>query len=496
MTSPSGSDPRVDPLLASAAQSGPQPVYLVHGDVVLSEPAARRLAEGLADAAGCSLEVHRRPERLGFLLADLRTFSLFDPAKVVLVVDSAVFADQRAAADLVDAAAEVAPVDLDSGGDLSAREREAASRLLQTLRLFDVDPEAGEPAALLEDLPDWVFQGGDAFRSRRHGRGRGKRQVEQLREDLESLLAAARHAGLTGRDGSDLSELSQVLEEGLPENHTLVLAEGSVAEEHPLVVTLRQRKAFLAVGTIEEETRGAKRGTVRGLDLLAEELERQTGVGIRPDALQELARRTLRQDRDKSGRPVGIQSASTSRLAGEYRKLASLVPEGGEIDRALVGKATEDRGEEDAFKLLDAVGEGRGDEALERYRRMMSSSQDPVATRLSFFSLFADFCRTLSAVRGMMKVAGVPPGDRNYPRFKNRGAPALQGNLPGGASSPVAGIHPYRLHRAYLAASRLSDKTAAALPAWVLDAELRIKGDSGDPDVAVAHLMARVAGRA
>lgn len=495
MTSPSGSDPRVDPLLASATRSGPQPVYLIHGDVVLSEPAARRLAQGLADAAGCALEVHRRPERLGAVLADLRTFSLFDSAKVVLVVDSAVFADRRAAADLVDAASDAAPVDADGeSSELSSREREAASRLLQTFHLFDLDPEAGEPAALLGDLPDWVFQGGAAFRKRRNGRGRGKRQVEQLREDLESLLAAARRAGLTGRDGSDLSELATALEDGLPEGHTLVLAEAAVAEEHPLVVTLRERNAFLAVGTIEEETRGAKRGSIRGLNLLAEELERQTGVGIQANALQELARRTLRQDKDKSGRPVGIQSASTSRLAGEYRKLASLVSKGRKIDLSLVERATEDRGEEDAFKLLDAVGEGRGDEALERYRRMIASSQDPLATRLSFFSLFADFCRTLSAVRGMMKVAGVRPGDRSYPRFKSRGAPALQGDLPGGASSPVAGIHPYRLHRAYLAASRLSDKTAAALPGWVLDAEVRIKGDSGDPDVAVAHLMARVAG--
>lgn len=492
MTSPSGSDPRVDPLLARAAESGPQPVYLVHGDVVLSEPAAHRLAEGLAEAAGCSLEVHRRPEGLEHVLADLRTFSLFNAAKVVLVVDTAVFADQRAAADLVDAAADVAPIELEAGAELSSREREAASRLFQALRLFDLDPEAGDPAALLSDLPDWVFQGGEAFRSRRHGRGRGKRQVEQLREDLESLLAAAREAGLTGRDGSDLSELSTVLEDGLPEGHTLVMAEAAVAEEHPLVVTLRQRGAFLAVGSIQEE----RRGNIAGLDLLAEELERQTGVGIRPDALRELARRTLRQEKDKRGKPVGIQAASTSRLAGEYRKLASLVPKGRKIDRAVVERATEDRGEEDAFKLLDAIGEGRGHEALERYRRMMASSQDPLATRLSFFSLLAQFCRTLSAVRGMMKVAGVRPGDRNYPRFKNRNASALQGDLPGGAESPVAGIHPYRLHRAYLAASRLSDETAAALPGWVLDTEIRVKGDSGDPDVAVAHLMARVARRA
>ena len=489
MTSSSGSDPRVDPLLDKAAESGPQPVYLVHGDVVLSEPVARRLAEGLAEAAGCSLEIHRRPERLEGVLADLRTFSLFEAAKVVLVVDTAAFADQRAAADLVDAAADVAPVELEEASELSAREREGASRLLQTLRLFDLDPEAGEPAALLGEMPDWVFQGGTAFRSRRRGRGRGKRQVEQLREDLVSLLAAARQAGLVGRDSSDLSELSEALEDGLPEGHTLVLAEAAVAEEHPLVVTLRQRRAFLSVGSLREE----RRGNIAGLDLLAEELERQTGVGIRPDALQELARRTLRQDKDKSGRPVGIQAASTSRLAGEYRKLASLVPKGRKIDRAVVERATEDRGEEDAFKLLDAIGEGRGDEALERYRRMIASSEDALATRLSFFSLLAQFCRTLSAVRGMMKVAGVRPGDRNYNRFKSRGAPALQGDLPGGAKSPVAGIHPYRLHRAYLAASRLSDKTAAALPGWVLDTEVRVKGDSGDPDVAVGHLMARVA---
>ena len=295
---------------------------------------------------------------------------------------------------------------------------------------------------------------------------------------------------MTGQSGSDLGELSRAIHEGLPAGHSLVLVERAAAPEHPLVRALEERRAAVAVGNLEED----RRGVLQGLDLLARELERQTGVGIRPDALQELARRTLRQERDRRGAPAGIDASSTGRLAGEYRKLVQLVPKGRQIDRALVERAVEDRGEEDAFKLLDAVGEGRGDEALERYRRMIASSSDALATRLSFFSLFADFCRTLSAVRGMMRLTRVPTGEDFYPRFKSKWAPVLQGDLPTGDKSPVGGLHPYRLHRAYLAASRLSDRAAAEIPAWVLETEIRIKGDSGEPDAALAHLMARVAG--
>ena len=44
------------------------------------------------------------------LFPPLRTFSLFSTAKALLVVDSAVFADRGAAAELIDDAAEVLPV--------------------------------------------------------------------------------------------------------------------------------------------------------------------------------------------------------------------------------------------------------------------------------------------------------------------------------------------------------------------------------------------------
>ena len=72
-------------------------------------------------------------------------------------------------------------------------------------------------------------------------------------------------------------------------------------------------------------------------------------------------------------------------------------------------------------------------------------------------------------------------------------APALQGDLPAGADNPVAGLHPFRLHRAYLAAGRFDPAQAATLPWRVLETELQLKGESGDPDTALAQLVAHLA---
>ena len=235
-------------------------------------------------------------------------------------------------------------------------------------------------------------------------------------------------------------------------------------------------------------------GTWQGLDPLAKELERQTGVAITTDALAELARRTLRQESDRQGRGTGgVEADSTARLAGEYRKLANLLGAEGKIDRKLVEQTVEDRGEEDVWQLLDAIAAGRGGEALDRLHRLISTAEDSLAARLSFFSLFASFCRQLVAVRGMMKVARVSANEANYGRFKNSpDAPALQSEIPTGGKNPLAGLHPFRLHRAYLAACRLPEPFLARLPSDLLETELQIKGESGEPDVALARLVTRL----
>jgi hypothetical protein len=478
----------IETFLTRLTRGGQPPqVCLVHGDLVMADPAARRVAEALAAAAGlgaAAVEVHRRPASLSPLLQDLRTFSLFATGKVLLASDSAVFADRGAAGELIDDAADVVPIAAD-GHSLSARERQAASRLLQALHLFDINPYAGEPERALAELPAWVLEGGKARKSKR-----GKKQVEELRSSLAGLLAAARREEIQGTGEGDLTELSEVVRQGLPPGHVLVLAESAVATDHPVVRLLEERGAVLGVGRIESD-----RGSWQGLELLTGELERQTGVGIASDALSELARRTLRQESDKGGRSTGgVDADSTARFAGEYRKLANLI-EGkgdGRIDRKLVEQTVEDRGEEDVWQLLDAIAAGRGGEALDRLRRLISGAEDPLAARLSFFSLLASFCRQLVAVRGMMRVARVPANEGNYARFKTQHAPALQSEIPTGGKNPLVGLHPFRLHRAYLAACRLPEPLLARLPSDLLETELQIKGESGEADVALARLVAHL----
>jgi hypothetical protein len=474
----------VESFLARLGRSGPQ-VCLVHGDLVLAEPAAVRAAEALAGAhglAGEHVELHRHPPSLSTLLQDLRTYSLFGGAKVLLAVDTAVFADRNAAAGLIDEAAEVLP--FSSSGSLTSRERQAASRLVQALHLFDAGPASGPPERVLAALPGWAFEGD---RRGKGGRARGKKQVEELRAGLATLLAAAVREEIQGIGEGDLAQLADVIRGGLPDGHALILAERAVAPDHPVVKLLEERGAVLAVGSV-----AAERGGWQGLDALAEELERQTGVAIASDALSELARRTLRKG--GAGRDGSIDADSTARLAGEYRKLANLTGAGeARIGRRLVEQNVEDRGEEDVWQLLDAVATGRASEALDRLRRLLTSSDDPLAARLTFFALFASFCRQLTAIRGMMRACRVPAGEGNFARFRDRLAPALQGELPGGGKNPLAGLHPFRLHRAYLAASRLPEALLARLPSDVLETELQLKGESGQADAALADLVARVA---
>ncbi|RMH15763.1 MAG: hypothetical protein D6696_19805, partial [Acidobacteria bacterium] len=252
------------------------------------------------------------------------------------------------------------------------------------------------------------------------------------------------------------------------------------------VERLRAAGAAVDVGRVAADRGGAW----QGLAAVAAELERETGVAIAQDALSELARRTLRQRGDWRDRAA--DAASTGRLAAEYRKLAALVGRG-TIRRRQVEETVADRGEEDVWQILGALGDGRGGEALSRFRRLIAGAEDALRARLGFFALLATFCRHLTAVAGLLPVLGVPPGERSYPRFKSRLAPRLQGALPGGGDNPLAGLNPFRLHRAYLAASRLSPAVAARLPWLVLETEMRLKGESRDPDAAIAQLIARLA---
>ena len=466
--------------LLDAARAGElAPVVLVRGDRPLAEPAAQRLAAALAEMWGAEPAIHRHPESLSGLIEDLRTFSLFAAGKVVVAVGTGALADRAAAADLLGEVRREVPWS-GSAADLAGRPREAALGLLRVLRLFDLDPESHEPARLLAELPDALFGS---------GRGRtGKAAAGQARTELEPLLAAAIEAGLKGAGESEVSLLADLVRDGLPERHVLVLVENAAADTHPLVATLLRRGAVIEAGRLAT----GRRGDVEGLEPLVVELQRETGAKIRKDAAAELARRTLRAaDSRRSGPGGAVGEDSTERFAAEFRKLAALagdVP----IDLALVREQVEDRGEQDVWAVLDAVGSGRAGEALAALERRLAGAEDRISERLSFFALLAGFVRHLSAVGGLLEVVGAPPGVTSYPRFKEQIAPRLQGDVAGIAKNPLAGVHPFRLHRAYLASGRFSSEELARLPALLLETELRLKGDSGEPEAALADLVVRL----
>ncbi|MEM1181610.1 MAG: hypothetical protein AAGM22_24920, partial [Acidobacteriota bacterium] len=401
-------------------------------------------------------------------------------------VDSAIVADTAAAADLIDQAADGLPID---GPDveLSGPQREAASRLMQALHVFGAETSGGNAAELIEALPKWAVQGGKKIRKKKP-RGRAPKAMAQLRTELVTLLEAGYANGLVGAAEGDLAELGELVQGSMPDGHCLVLAESSVAKEHPVLKSLAEQGAIIETAKVQ----AGRRGGWEGLGDLVAELEQSTGVGIERPALDELARRTLRGTgdfRDKS-----VDKESTGRLAGEYRKLASLVQAQGatRISRRLVEETTKDRGEEDVWQILDAIGNGRGGEAITRYKRLIEGADDPIGQRLSFFGLLASFCRQLAAVAGVARSVRAQPGVRSFNQFKDRVAPKLQGELEGGVKNPLGGLHPFRLHKAYLAASRIDRQELMRLPWRVLETELRIKGESSDADGAVIALISHL----
>ena len=484
--------PEIDAAVERIEGGDRQPLYLVIGEQVLATREATRIAEALAAAAGCEVAVHKGAggAELGSILADLFTYSLFEPAKIVLVSGSAEFADKDAAAGLIDEAARVLDDEgrlvRGAGEPLPAAERTAAGRLLQVLRLFGVDPVAGTAEEVIATLPDSTFSGGKNYRKGGR-RGRLKKQKAELKKGLAALLEAARAEDLSGWSDGNLAELDRAAEGGLPEGHALVLAERSVDRDHPIVRRLFERKAAFAFDTLGLD----RQGNPTGLDPVVAELERETGVRIDRAAAQELARRTLRKEGWGAGE---ADEASAARFAAEYRKIAAGLPEGDRrIDHAAVEESVVDRGEQDVWDVFNAMEGQKPGAAVAALRRYFDSAADRRGERFRFLSLLAGRCQQLAAVHGLAMAHGLPEA-RNYNGFKAQVLPKLMAEWPGATKKPSA----WPLFNLYKAAmARRSPEAVAAmgeLPWKVLEAEIRLRGGSGEDDAALEALVLAVAG--
>ncbi len=451
----------------SSAPDSVAQVHLIVGNLTLAEPKARKMAERLARDDPYTLARHK--ESLAGVLDDLETFSLFGEAKVVIAFETALLADQSAASSLVDAALDD-PVS-DPSANLSGRQRWCATRLYSVLNMFGLDPFAGSAEEAVADLPDHVLKGAS---------GRiGAARVSERREQLVRLLQAGREQEVAVHSEAVVERIAAALEHGFPPGHHLILVESAVDESHPLASRLKALDAVVGVGEITAQ----RQGGWQGADRLAAALAAETGIKAAPAAIRELAERTLRRKaRDRSG---VVDADSAARFAAEYRKLATYVD--AEITVQDVRRVVADRGDQDVFQIMDAIGEGKTGEVLHRFTRYMDAASDPEAARLGFFSQLAEFCRHLAWIEARFEQTGVERGMNNYPQFKQRLAPILAADT---GVDALHKIHPFRLHRAYLAASRLRPGRGAELPAKVLVTERRIKGESRSADLAIDALLA------
>ncbi len=484
--------PEIDAAVERIEGDDRQPLYLVIGEEVQAIREGTRIAEALASAAGCEVTVRNGASgaELGSILADLFTYSLFEPAKIALVSGSAVFADRDAAADLIDEAAK-AVVD-DSGAvrplsdPLSSAERVAAGRLLQVLRLFGTGPLEGGAEEPISALPDWVLSGGKNYRKGGR-RGRLKKQKTELRKGLAALLGAARAEDLSGWSEGNLAELDRAAEGGLPEGHALVLVERSVDRDHPIVRRLGEREAAFAFDTLGLD----RKGNPTGLDPIVAELARETGVSIDRAAAAELARRTLRTEGWGASE---ADAASAARFAAEYRKLAAGMPKGaGRINRDAVEESVVDRGEQDVWAVFNAMDSQKPGAAVAALRRYFDSAADPRGERFRFLSLLAGRCQQLVAVHGIAMAHGLPEAG-NFNGFKARVLPKLMAEWPDTTKKPT----PWPLFNLYTAAmARRGPEAVAAmgeLPWKVLETELRLRGGTSEDDAALEALVLAVAG--
>lgn len=472
--------------VAGARLRGPEiatdsPVLVFAGDRPLADPLAREWAEGEARRVGADVTRHVGGEGLDEAIADLRTASLFGAGKIHLFVESGILAQPVPPGELLEAALAGPEVDL-SRPRLEEAARDAGLALLRLLRLLEVDLEGRTPEQAIAEIPETLWKGRKLARARA---GAGDRAAAHRK--LAALLEAARLEGLRGLAEDAAGRLADLLRDGLPERHRLVLVESRVDPEHPLAAALRVRGAWIEAGSLAFDPRKGASGFGELLDRLASE----TGVRLTPDAARELIRRTIRSEEE--GRFAGaVDADSVGRLEAEYRKLARL---GGqrELPVETVRDLVADRGEEGSFDWLDALSEGRGGEAVARMERRIAGAADPSSERLRLLAQLAGFLRQVGIVGAIARKQGLPLRVESFPRFRDRILPRLLEPVEGVERSLLAGGKPFPLFRAYQMAVALPERVVERLPGRLLTSERRLKGETAEAQLELLSLVAELA---
>lgn len=427
--------------LVAAALKRPQPVYLIIGEPVQTEPVARALIDALVppDKRSFSLEQYDgRSAAIGPILDSLRMPSLFGGTKVIWVREPTLFLSGEKRGDVGDALFAAAEED---------RPLEAAEKLLVLAAL------AGWTQAEFA-AAEWASMSGSEQSALL-----GRRLETGEAEVLDGLRALCAERGLTVSAFRDESgQLDQYL--GSPSPQTVLLFTASAADKRKRVVKTIQQCGTVLELVMARERSGAL--SAESVDALIAGALAVTGQRLTPGARQLLVRR--------AGSQAGV-------LAGEVEKLCLYAGDAATIDEAAVRESVRDLAESWVFDFTKALAQRQPGAAVAQLRALFAQGEHP----LRLLSLIARELRLLLLARDCLRgsLAGSWTPRTTYNTFRDRLLPTLTEE----EKAALGGIHPFVLYQCLQNAGRMSGLHLQRAMLTLQDLDIAFKSTPTDPRI-------------
>ncbi|MGD8376889.1 MAG: hypothetical protein PVF68_12165 [Acidobacteriota bacterium] len=392
------------------------------------------------------------------LLGSLRTYSLFGGPTVIWIAGTRLLVSSLNAGDVLQAAG-AAWVEAAAREDEPGRAR-AARDVLKVLTVRHLGLEALDPggdgddslADLLDgELPSWL----------------GEVHAYCVEHDLAPAA------------GGGEADLVAALEEGWPEDNTLVLVADTCDRRLKLFKSLQKHGVVLDAGTAPRDERGAALLSRSQLDGMTEAAGAKMGAAAR--ALLE--------------RKVGFDLA---RLENEVIKLATYAGEGKPITEADVEAVVGWTREEGQWELANAVQERDLPRALRALRRTLDHGVPPVRIFFQLAGKVRDLLHAHAVIRGPLSGAWRPGMDQRA--YQARVRPRIEAILEeqgkdGEAWTAFLRSHPWALFKSLEAAGRYSVPELLEALEAVYDTNRDLVGGGGPPAARLEQLVIRVLSR-
>lgn len=361
----------------------------------------------------------------------LRTYSLFGGKRVIKVSDSKLFFSKSIAKSLWDKALQA----------FQEKKETAVGRYLgQFLALFPAADEAGSPLEELVTLSTSSWQ--EIF---------GFAKPQNL-DWLKELPSPAVPSGK--KKGDPAQQYFDVLEQGLPQGHILLLLSETV-DKRTRLFTYAKKNGIVIDASVDSGASKAARQDQQGvIAALIDDTLAKFGKNIAANVRQALLER------------VGFQPVAA---VMETEKLALFAGDAVRITAEHL-EAISCRSKEDAlFELTEAIAAMRFDHSFLLLKRLQEGGMHPLA----IVAGLRNFFRKLLLARSLQDGTRGFTGDTSYPSFQKNFLPLLQEQF----KKDMAALptHPYALFNLFKQASSFRPSKLRAMLSFLLDAEFRMK---------------------